>query len=204
MKRYETLAQEISESIATGAFRPGHRLPSVRGTSQSRGVSASTVFHAYYLLEARGLVEPRARSGYFVSNASTAQIEPTTSEPPAQEREVGVSELVFEILGHARNRSLVPLGSAFPSPKLFPLPKLALAMGKVARNLDAWKTVDDLTPGSADLRRQIGLRYLAMGCNVDVQELVITHGAMEALNQGTKRTFRCAKTKAYGPRSWND
>src|SRR5690606_8142295 len=53
---------------------------------------------------------------------------------------------------------------------------------KAARNLDPWKTVEDLTPGSAGLRRQIGLRYLAMGCNVNVQEVVITNGAMEALN----------------------
>ncbi|MDB5913589.1 MAG: hypothetical protein JWP22_2264 [Ramlibacter sp.] len=182
MTRYETLAQEIAESIASGAFRPGDRLPSVRETSESRGVSPSTVFQAYYLLEARGLVVPKARSGYFVSHASTAQTDPETSKPPAQEHQVEVSDLVFQVLGHARNRTLVPLGSAFPSPSLFPLPKLALSLGKAARNLDPWKTVEDLTPGSAGLRRQIGLRYLAMGCNVDVQELIITNGAMEALN----------------------
>lgn len=182
MKRYEALAQDISESIASGAFRPGDRLPSVRETSESRGVSPSTVFQAYYLLEARGLVEPRARSGYFVSHASAAQAEPAASEPSAGEHQVEVSELVFQVLGHVRDRKLVPLGSAFPSPLLFPLPKVALALGKAARHLDPWKTVEDLTPGSPSLRRQIGLRYLSMGCNVDVQELVITNGAMEALN----------------------
>lgn len=182
MKRYEALAQEISESITSGAFRPGDRLPSVRETIGSRGVSPSTVFQAYYLLEARGMVEARARSGYYVSHAAAAQAEPGASEPPAGEHQVEVSELVFQILGHARDRSLVPLGSAFPSPLLFPLPKLALALGKAARNLDPWKTVEDLTPGSAGLRRQIGLRYLAMGCNVDAQEVVVTNGAMEALN----------------------
>jgi DNA-binding transcriptional MocR family regulator len=182
MKLYEALAQEIAESIANDAFRPGDRLPSIRETSESRGVSPSTVFQAYYLLEARGLVEPRARSGYFVSHVSTGQGEPSVSKPASQEQEVEVSELVFQVLGHARERALVPLGSAFPSPLLFPLPKLALALGKAARNLDAWKTVEDLTPGSAALRRQIGLRYLSMGCSVGVQELVVTNGALEALN----------------------
>ena len=63
------------------SFRPGDRLPSVRETSESRGVSPSTVFQAYYLLEARGLVEARARSGYYVSHASAAQAEPAASEP---------------------------------------------------------------------------------------------------------------------------
>ena len=63
MKRYEALAQEIAESIAQGRLRPGERVPSVREASRSRGVSPSTVFEAYYLLEARGLVRARDRSG---------------------------------------------------------------------------------------------------------------------------------------------
>jgi len=182
MKRYEALAHEIAQSIATGQLRPGDKLGSVRETSKSRGVSPSTVFEAYYLLEARGLVEARPRSGYFVSHAVGKQPEPTISLPPEEGREVEVSELVFQLLGHAQDRSLVPLGSAFPSPTLFPLPKLALSLGKAARRLDPWRTVEDLSPGSAGLRRQIGLRYLTMGCRVDTDELVITNGAMEALN----------------------
>ena len=182
MKRYEALAQEIAESIAHGTLRPGDRLPSVREASRSRGVSPSTVFEAYYLLEARGQIEARPRSGYFVSHAVNWQQEPESSTPVASERTVEVSELVFQVLGHAKNRALVPMGSAFPSPLLFPLPKLALATGKALRRLDPWRTVEDLSPGSAALRRQIGLRYLGMGCSVDTEELVITNGAMEALN----------------------
>jgi len=182
MKRYEALAQEIAESIAHGQLRPGERVPSVREASRSRGVSPSTVFEAYYLLEARGLIEARPRSGYFVSHTVNWQQEPESSRPVAKERAVEVSELVFQVLGHARNRALVPMGSAFPSPLLFPLPKLALATGKALRRLDPWRTVEDLSPGSAALRRQIGLRYLGMGCGVDTEELVITNGAMEALN----------------------
>ena len=182
MKRYEALAQEVAESIAHGQLRPGERVPSVREASRSRGVSPSTVFEAYYLLEARGLIEARPRSGYFVSHTVNWQQEPESSRPATKERAVEVSELVFQVLGHAKNRALVPMGSAFPSPLLFPLPKLALATGKALRRLDPWRTVEDLSPGSAALRRQIGLRYLGMGCGVDTEELVITNGAMEALN----------------------
>lgn len=182
MKRYEALAAELSQSIAAGQLRPGDRIPSVRQTSRTRGLSPSTVFEAFYLLEARGLIEARPRSGYFVSHAAALQAEPVASAPQAEEREVEVSQLVFQVLGHARSRTLVPLGSAFPSPALFPLPKLALALGKAMRRLDPWRTVEDLSPGSVELRRQIGLRYLAMGCTVDTAELVITNGAMEALD----------------------
>ena len=62
MKRYEALAADIEASLRSGVLRPGDRLPSVRHTCASRGVSASTVFQAYYLLEARGLVQARASS----------------------------------------------------------------------------------------------------------------------------------------------
>lgn len=66
MKRYEALAEEIAQSIRTGVMKSGDRLPSVRQASASRSVSASTVFQAYYLLEARGLIRARERSGYYV------------------------------------------------------------------------------------------------------------------------------------------
>jgi DNA-binding transcriptional MocR family regulator len=39
-----------------------------------------------------------------------------------------------------------------------------------------------LPPGSADLRRQIARRYLRFGTNVSADEIVITNGALEALN----------------------
>jgi DNA-binding transcriptional MocR family regulator len=164
MKLYEALADEVAGCIASGQLPPGQRVPSVRETSRSRGVSPSTVFEAYYLLEARGLIEARPRSGYFVTHAAAKPPEPDISAPVTDGRAVEVSDLVFEVLGHARNKAVVPLGSAFPSPTLFPWPKLALALGKAVRRLDPWRTVEDLSPGSATLRRQIGLRYLAMGC----------------------------------------
>jgi DNA-binding transcriptional MocR family regulator len=182
MKRYESLAQDIAESIAAGSLRAGDRLPSVRETSRSRGVSPSTVFEAYYLLEARGLVQARPRSGYFVNGPIASATEPSVSKPGPQEQEVEVSELVFQVLDHVKDRSLVPLGSAFPSPRLFPLAQLAQSLGKATRRLDPWRTVEDLSPGSPALRRQIALRYLAMGCAVETDELVITNGAMEALS----------------------
>lgn len=182
LTRYETLAETVVQAIASGQLRPGDRLPSVRLASRAHRVSASTVFEAYYLLEARGMIEARPRSGYFVRSVAGASSQPQVSAPDVDGHAVEVSELVFQVLGHAKDRSLVPLGSAFPSPALFPLPKLTLALGKAMRRLDPWRTVEDLSPGSAALRRQIGLGYLAMGCGVDTEELVITNGAMEALN----------------------
>jgi DNA-binding transcriptional MocR family regulator len=48
--------------------------------------------------------------------------------------------------------------------------------------MDKWGTVDDLPPGSIELRRQIARRYLRSGAQVSPDEIVITSGALEALN----------------------
>ena len=184
MTRYEALAADIEASIRAGVLRPGDKLPSVRHTCASRGVSASTVFQAYYLLEARGLVQARERSGYFV-NAGLRSAPPEPyhlSEPAGQSIAVDVSERVFEILESSMARDVVPLGSAFASPLLYPLQRLGQCLATSARSLDPWSTVDDLTPGHTGLRRQIALRYLAAGVPVSMDDIVITHGALEALN----------------------
>lgn len=184
MKRYEALAEELAQSIRTGVLKLGDRLPSVRQTSTSRGLSPSTVFEAYYLLEAKGLIRARERSGYYVTaGAKMLPPEPDiSSEASGESTAVDVSNLVFEVLESTKIRDVVPFGSAFPSPLLFPLQRLARSMASSLQNMDAWSTVDDITPGNANLRRQIALRYLADGLHVQPDEIIITNGALEALN----------------------
>jgi DNA-binding transcriptional MocR family regulator len=184
MTRYEALATDIADAITRGTLQVGDRLPSVRQTVRSRGLSPSTVFQAYYLLEARGLVRARERSGYFVAaGVRPAPPEPEVASQPHEDAiAVDVSERVFEVLQSGSQRALVPLGSAFPSPLLFPLRRLGRDLAACAQALDPWSTVDDLGPGHAGLRHQIALRYLAEGMQVHADDIVITNGALEALN----------------------
>ena len=188
MKRYEALATDIEASIRTGVLRPGDRLPSVRRTGESRGVSPSTVFQAYYLLEARGPDPGRPRPlrtttrGGRRTRAHRCREADIASQPDGDSVALDVSEHVFGILEASMTRDVVPFGSAFPSPLLFPLPRLGQLLASSAKKLDPWSTVDDLTPGNAALRRQIALRYLGNGVNVPADGIVITNGALEALN----------------------
>jgi DNA-binding transcriptional MocR family regulator len=183
LKRYERYADEIATLIRKQTLRPGDRLPSVRQASTSRRISPATVFEAYYLLEARGLIHARPRSGYYVSNVGEAvALVPETSRPKSTSATVAISDLVFEVLGSIKQREVVPLGSAFPSPELFPLSQLSRSLGRGMRDMDPWRIVDDLTPGNERLRQQIARRYGLAGVSVNPDEIVITNGAMEALN----------------------
>jgi len=183
MKRYEKFADEIAELIRSGVLAAGEKVPSVRHASRTYGVSPSTVFQAYYLLEDRGLISARARSGYFVREHARHPLhEPEISPRQTETTEVDVSELVFSVLGSIKDPHTVPFGSAFPSPHLFPLPRLARSMAHALRALSPHAVVADMTAGNPDLRRQIALRYMVSGVRLPLEELVITTGALEALN----------------------
>ena len=182
--RFELLARELEQQIAAGVLRAGDRLPSVRQTCASRGVSPSTVFQAYYLLESHGLVRAVPRSGYFVAARANGVLlaEPKTSQPQSGSQAVEVNDLICACLGLARARDIVPFGSAFPNPSLFPLDRLRRALVSSTRRLEPWNMVEDLPPGNLRLKREIAKRYLRQGMAVATDEIVLTHGAMEALN----------------------
>lgn len=187
MKRYEKYADNIAELIRTGVLAPGQRVPSVRYASQTHGISPSTVFQAYYLLERRGLIRARPRSGYFVNAKALDQSGLAFSEPlieahVGESTEVDVSELVFSVLDSIKDPNTVPFGSAFPSPMLFPMQRLSRSLASASRDMDPRVVVTDMSPGHPQLRRQIALRYMVGGLVLPMEELLITNGALEALN----------------------
>ena len=184
MTRYESYAQEIADAIEAGVFRAGDQLPSVREACLHRGVSPTTVFKAYYLLEAQGLIRAVPRSGYYVSAGVPQRPfpEPEPSRPVAADKRVDVSDLLYDMLTMLRRRCVVPLGSAFPDPALFPLERMRTALVSSLRRFDPWSTINDLPPGNQALKRQILKRYLIHGSVVADTEIVLTNGALPALH----------------------
>ena len=183
MKQYEQLAEDLAQLIRSGVLRPADRMPSVRKLTRSRSISPGTVLAAYGVLEDRGLIEARPRSGYYVAvRKSPVLPPPDMHRPDGWSTAVDVSELVFDVLASTKDRTVVPLGSAFPSPLLFPFRQLIRALTSPGHEFDPWQTVKDLSPGNLELRRLIARRYLESGCTIDAEEIVITSGAMEALN----------------------
>ncbi|WP_310631860.1 PLP-dependent aminotransferase family protein [Paraburkholderia sp.] len=181
MTRYERLAQTMAAEIRSGNVAVGARMPSLRQIIAQHGVSQSTAARAYHLLEQWGLVLAEERSGYFVAprpKASKADM----PAAPDEATTVDISELVFSVLDAARRPGIVPLGSAFPSPTFFPMSRLAKSLGHAARSVSPWSTVVDLPPGNENLRRQIALRYMRIGISQPADEIVVTNGALEALN----------------------
>jgi DNA-binding transcriptional MocR family regulator len=182
MNRYETIAQNLAAQIREGLLPAGARLPSLRHLIAQYGVSQSTVFRTYSLLEQWGLVRAEERAGYFVTEGATVNETVRAEELAREPRKVDISELVFSVLESARHPDIVPLGSAFPSPQLFPTARLLKSLVSGTRSLTPWNTVEDLPPGNDNLRQQISLRYVGAGMSVSPSEILVTNGALEALN----------------------
>jgi DNA-binding transcriptional MocR family regulator len=195
MKLHHVVARELERMISSGSLRVGDKLPSVRMLCRSRSVSPSTVLRAYSSLELAGLIQSKARSGYYVCAKPRPPI-PRPSIPKPSSTRVAVSDLVFDTLEASRSREVVPLGSAFPGPGQFPWTNLARYLGSSARHMDPWSTIESLPPGSIELRRQIARRYLRMGMTIDIEEIVITAGALEALNLSLQAVARPGDTIA--------
>lgn len=64
---YSQLLDQLRQAIASGAFSPGERLPSVRDMAMEAGVNPNTMQRALSELERCGLVYSQRTAGRFVT-----------------------------------------------------------------------------------------------------------------------------------------
>jgi DNA-binding transcriptional MocR family regulator len=194
---YEKLAQSLAQAIASGALRPGDRLPSVRGFASQRRVSVATVLQAYLHLENDGLVEVRPKSGHFVRRRHLpAPAEPRLLKGPSAPGKVAVSTGVAALRESMRDAAVVPLGSAVIDPSLLPIRALNARLASIAREMSTAGAAYDAPPGLPGLRRQLARRSVGWGLALHEDEFLTTLGGMEALNLSLRATTRPGDTVA--------
>ena len=196
--KYQQVADRLNRLIEEGVFGPGAPAPSVRKLSQQWKVSITTVLKAYYLLEARGLLVPRPRSGFYVSNRlPSAPPEPALSDPQPDPSTVGMRELITMIvLRDTLNPQLTQLGAAHPAPELTATRHLNRHMASAARRMGDRAGLYMTPPGDKPLRQQIVRHAVDAGCSLDADEIVITSGCGEAVSSCLQAVCRPGDTVA--------
>ena len=182
MKKYQQLAGQISEQIALGVWQPNDRLPSLREQVTISRMSLMTVSHAYQLLESQGRIVARPQSGYYVAPPVAPRADAAPRPQVTPDENVDINTTIFEVMQASRESTVLPFASAFPDPRLFPLAQLTRSLAQVSKNAGPLSTIENLPPGSAALRHAIARRYALQGMNISPEEIVITAGALEALN----------------------
>ncbi|MCG7201633.1 PLP-dependent aminotransferase family protein [Marinobacter pelagius] len=175
---YSQVADQLQALIQEGVYREGDRLPGVRVLSRQFGVSISTVLQAHQTLEARGYLQARERSGYFVR--LPVQDVPEPQMPKHRSRPVPVTarEMTLDLCADEQKR-MVPLATAIPHPDYLPLRQIQQSTLWAARR--GLETLDYAFPGKESFRRQIAQRMASIGVPVTPDDILATNGAQEAI-----------------------
>ncbi|MGQ5289273.1 aminotransferase-like domain-containing protein [Pectobacterium actinidiae] len=181
---YENIMSGITTAISHGQLLPGTRLPSIREYASLHGVSLNSVKTAYRLLEDRGLIFARPKSGYFVCDKLpelSEKNEVSSINPVIQL--TGMSNLLSLILEYQQHEDCTDLALACPTGDIFyPLNRLRKMTARMVRSSAAFRPVYTMSQGSLKLRMQIARRGLRLGMVQSADDITITHGTMEALN----------------------
>ena len=138
--------------------------------------------HAYATLEARGYVEARPKSGFFVSARLSDSIPELLSIPsPPRVSDLSNTDPLSLLRSDDYDPAKIPFGSAVPSPDLLSGLRLARVISRVARRLGANGGNYGPTKGPFMLRREISRRLLGAGLSLSPDDLCITLGATEAI-----------------------
>lgn len=178
---YAQLADTLVEQIRQNVFRPGEKMPSVRLLSRRESVSISTVMAAYELLERRGWVEARRRSGYFVLNRN----EDTLSAPKQvrarpRPRPATLSQLVMEVQRGSITEG-VNLSRAIPDADFPILRQVQRTYTRLSRTRTFLGIGYDSPEGLLALRQQIARRAVDAGVFAPPESIIITSGCQNAM-----------------------
>lgn len=173
-----TLAASIERQITEGAFRVGDKLPSLRELSELHGYAKNTVVAAFELLVARGIIEPRRGSGYYV--LGTMQPKPADVEAGSLGRAMDIVWLMREQL--KREPDQLSVGDGFPPVAWLADARLDKYHHKVVRTgLGALFRYGGRF-GYEPLRHHLVRKLADLGIGAEARQVVLTHGANEAMD----------------------
>lgn len=187
--RYQQLTDDLGRQIEQGTLQAGERLPGVRALARLNGVSVSTAVTAYQELEARGLVEARPRSGYFVTGRGQGSLEPPRSvlAEPYPSRISG-AELALRFTQMTADASVIHLGATVPDPALQPHKAIEKALRQSLREAGDNALNYAFPPGLETYRLALARRMSRVGCSVQPADILVTSGCQEAITLALRAT----------------
>ena len=189
--KYAEVAERIEMLIDNRAMKVGDKLLSVRALSKEQGISLSTAFQAYYLLESKGLIEARPQSGYYVKYSPEHILDlPNVSEPVDDAVPVSVDDMINSVYVDLNTDKLLNFSMAAPSIELLPMAKLNKAIMHAIRESKTSCLNYEHIQGNVALRKQIARQAFNWGGTPNEKDIVVTAGAVEALSLCLKATTK--------------
>jgi DNA-binding transcriptional MocR family regulator len=178
---YLALANSLETQVLANVFRPGDRLPSVRTLCGDHRLSMETVLHTLRVLEDRGLVEAKPRSGFYIKFRNLLP-EPLAQPLRLESSPVEVSKLRYQAFSIGNSKDVIPLSTAVPSPEILPTAKLGRMLSALTRSATAEIVGYADSAGHHKLRKQLARRSSDWGCIMKPEDFIVTNGAAEAIS----------------------
>lgn len=198
---YRRWADHYLSAIRAGALTPGDRMPSVRALMRLHGVSLSTALQVCRQLETDGWLEARPRSGYFVRHPRQRPMapleEPNVSIAPDPAQYVGIHARVSNFVNQGRQHVITAnFAGARGAPQLYPGEKLKNAALRALRSRPDLLVSAASHNGNPALKTVLAKRAVAIGLAISAEDVLITHGCIEALNLALRAVARPGDTIA--------
>jgi len=171
--RYRAIAEAIADAVDRGALTPGDKLPPQRDLAYRLGVTVGTVSRGYMLAEQQGLVGGEVGRGTYVRKAAQDAKEPILQPATNGVLDLGINMATWCVHGDALAATLQDISQA-------------QGLENLVRYVPA--------AGHAE-HRAVGARFMArVGIEVDPGQVVLTHGAQQALGAALEALARPGDT----------
>jgi DNA-binding transcriptional MocR family regulator len=162
-------------------------MPSVRTLVRLHQVSISTALQACRSLEDDGLIEARPRSGYFVLKTRRSKLlpvgEPDTRQVLDAASYVGIHDRVSDFIAKsAMHPPRIDFAHSVAPSEAYPVDSLKQAMLRAVRRYPELIARPAPHQGHAYLRATLARRALDTGITASPEDIIVTHGCIEALN----------------------
>jgi DNA-binding transcriptional MocR family regulator len=178
--QYQRLVNYFCREINEGVLPAGARMPSIRSLARSQKLSKTTVITAYSQLEAKGLIESRPKSGFFVSPQKKGVLNirnPAMSQPIVKPAPVSTSQIIIDLMEKAASFDLLPKADQPPENV-----ELRQCLSRAQRKeTTAEQRYYDEPLGYLALRQQVAIRVHHSQKAVTAEDVVITHGCQHSL-----------------------
>ena len=177
--KIDFVVSHINEQIKTRSLTTGSRLPSVRALAKTLNLSISTIVEAYERLAAKGLIESKTGSGFFVS-APLAPLSISEIHPKIIDRTIDPLWISRQSL-EAQHNVLKP-GCGWLPDDWMPHENIRKAIRTVSKT-HANILTDYSTPlGLKSLRELISRRILNKGIEALPEQILLTDSGTQAID----------------------
>jgi DNA-binding transcriptional MocR family regulator len=173
----DQIVMQLASLIRQGGLPSGARLPSIRKLAGTLTVSSATVVSAYDRLIARGLIESRASSGFFVA--------PRHGDPLASRSDLGPERydalsMIRRLLD--RKEGMLHAGSGFLPEAWLEDTLSTRLLARVARKGKRAFVNPGTAEGYAPLRAQLATKLSMAGIPAHADQILMTFGVSQAFD----------------------